>query len=173
MKLKTTRRANYEHNLSCKLKDRMINGQGLGDVAKLKYGLCSMSFNGCEVISVYNALRYVGKPQPLQEIAYFLEKYRMLMGVFGCNMFRLGKALEKYGVKYKRISEIGDAPAFIISFWTGKPFMSAAHTVFCVQEKDRICVYNRYNNCASVRYGKAEKGIFGKYKPLVIYSIIK
>ncbi len=91
MRIKTTRRYNYERNLVHKLGDKMINGQGLGDVSKLRYGLCPMSFNGCEVISVYNALQYIGKPQKLQDIAFFLEKYRMLLGFFGCNMFRLGK----------------------------------------------------------------------------------
>ena len=173
MKIQTTRKANYDHNLGCKLNDRMINGQGLGDVSKLKYGLCRMSFNGCEVISVYNALRYVGKPQPLQDIAFFLEKYRMLLGVFGCNMFRLGKALEKYGAAYERISEIGDTPAFIVSFWIGRPFLSAAHTVFCTQQNGRIKVYNRYNNCNTVRYCDSPEALFGKHKPLVIYAIKK
>ncbi len=174
MKIKTTRTANYDHNLACKLTDRMINGQGMGDVSKLKYGLCHMSFNGCEVISVYNALRYVGKPQPLQEVAFFLEKYRILFGIFGCNMFRLGKALEKYGASYERIGEIGDTPAFIISFWTGRRFLSSIHTVFCTREEDgRIKVYNRYNNCDTVRYGDASGEIFGKYKPVVIYAIKK
>ena len=49
-------RYNYEQNLRCHIKDEMINGQGMGEVSKLRYGLCRMSFNGCEVISVYNAL---------------------------------------------------------------------------------------------------------------------
>jgi len=173
MKIQTTRKANYDHNLACKLGDRMINGQGMGDVSKLKYGLCHMSFNGCEVISVYNALRYVGKPQPLQEVAYFLEKYRMLLGFFGCNMFRLGNALEKFGAEYERISEVGDTPAFIISFWTGRPFLSSAHTVFCVREGKRIKVYNRYNNCDTARYVDSPEKIYGKHKPLVIYAIKK
>ena len=88
-------------------------------------------------------------------------------------MFRLGKALERYGAAYERISEIGDTPAFIISFWTGRPFLSAAHTVFCTQEGGRIKVYNRYNNCNTVRYAKTPEDIFGKHKPLVIYAIKK
>ena len=173
MKIQTTRKANYDHNLGCKLTDRMINGQGMGDVSKLKYGLCRMSFNGCEVISVYNALRYVGKPQPLREVAFFLEKYRMLLGFFGCNMFRLGKALEQFGAAYERISEIGDTPAFIISYWTGRPFLSSIHTVFCTQEPDRVKVYNMYNNCDTDRYVKTPEELFGKHKPLVIYAIKK
>ncbi len=151
----------------------MINGQGLGNVSKLRYGLCPMSFNGCEVISVYNALQYIGKPQKLQDIAFFLEKYRMLLGFFGCNMFRLGKALEKFGADYERCDSVKGLPAFIVSFWTGKPFLSTVHTVFCVREKGRICVYNRYNNCGTVKYAKKPEEIFGRHKPIVVYCIKK
>ena len=173
MKIKTTRRYNYERNLAHKLGDKMINGQGMGEVSKLRYGLCPMSFNGCEVISVYNALQYIGKPQKLQDIAFFLEKYRMLLGFFGCNMFQLGKALDKFGADYERRDSIKGLPAFIVSFWTGRPFLSAAHTVFCVRENDRICIYNRYNNCDTVRYVKKPAEIFGKHKPIVVYYIKK
>ena len=164
-------RYNYEHNLRCHIKDEMINGQGMGEVSKLRYGLCRMSFNGCEVIAVYNALRYVGKPQPLQEIALYLERYRLLMGVFGCNMFRLDRALRRFGAKCERIGDIGDTPAFILSYWVGIPFLSPAHTVFCVREKDRIKVYNRYNNCNTVRYVSRPEDIFGRHRPLTAYSI--
>ena len=149
----------------------MINGQGLGDVSKLRYGLCPMSFNGCEVISVYNALQYIGKPQKLQDIAFFLEKYRMLLGFFGCNMFRLGKALEKFGADYERCDSVKGLPAFIVSFWTGKPFLSTVHTVFCVREKDRICVYNRYNNVDTTYLCANVEEIAGKRPPIAIYKI--
>lgn len=171
MRFPGSRKANYELNRGCIISGRMINGQGLGDVSRLRYGLCRMGFNGCEVISVYNALQFIGKPQPLQEVAFFLEKYRLLLGFFGCNVFRLGKALDKFGAAYERIGEIGDTPAFIISFWTGRPMMSAVHTVFCTRENGRFKAYNRYNNCGTVRYGDAPEDIFGKYKPLAIYSI--
>lgn len=170
MKILFTRRKNYEHNLGIRLADSMINGQGLGEVAKLRYGLCPMSFNGCEVIAVHNALRYAGKPQKLQDIAFFLEKYRVLLGLFGCNVFRLGRALEKFGVDCERTDKIDELPAFIISFWTGRPLLSKIHTVFCVREKDEIKVYNRYNSCGTVRRGTAENGLFGKYKPIVVYA---
>lgn len=173
MKIQTTRKFNYEHNLKCNLSDQMINGQGMGDVSKLKFGLFQMSFNGCEVISVYNALRYVGKPQPLQEVAFFLEKYRVLLGTFGCNVFRLGKALRKFGANYERVKEIGDTPAFIVSFWTGKPFFSSIHTVFCTREGNRIKIYNRYNNCNTIRYADSVEELSKNRKPLAIYAIKK
>ncbi|MBR6071030.1 MAG: hypothetical protein IKP78_10610 [Ruminococcus sp.] len=173
MKIQTTRKANYDHNLGCKLDSHMINGQGTGDVSKLKYGLFHMSYNGCEVISVYNALCYIGKPQPLQDIAFYLEKYRVLMGVFGCNVFRLGKALKKYGAAYERIDEIGTTPAFIVSFWTGKPFRSAIHTVFCTQDHGRIRIYNRYNSCKTIRYVDSPEQLLKNRKPVVVYAIKK
>lgn len=171
MKIQTTRKANYEHNCACEFSDRMINGQGMGDISKLKYGFFCMSYNGCEVISVYNALRYIGKPQPLQEIAFYLEKYRVLFGLFGCNVYRIGKALKKFGAEYERISEVGDTPAFIISFWTGKRFRSSLHTVFCIRENGRIKIYNRYNNCDTVRYADSPEKLLSGHRPVVIYAL--
>ena len=110
----------------------MINGQALGAVSQLRYGLCRMSFNGCEVISVYNALTYLGKAAPLPEIALYMEHFRMLMGIFGCYAGRIGRALEKFGAEYVRADKYRGEKAFIVSYWTGRPFLSSIHTVFCV-----------------------------------------
>lgn len=174
MKIKGTKKYNYAHNMGRTLPERMINGQGVGDVSRLRYGICPMSFNGCEVISVYNALRYIGKPQPLQEVAFFLERYKVLLGFFGCNVYRLGKALEHFGAEYERIKIPADSDeAFIVSFWTGKRFLSSIHTVFCVRERGRIRIYNRYNSCPTVRYAKTEQEIFGRHKPIALYAIKK
>ena len=46
---------------------KMINGQGMGLVSKLRYGICPMSFNGCEVIAVHNALVYLNMPQKTEK----------------------------------------------------------------------------------------------------------
>ena len=35
------------------------NGQGVGELPKLRYGLFSAEHNGCEAIAVYNALLYL------------------------------------------------------------------------------------------------------------------
>lgn len=149
----------------------MINGQGIGDVAKIRYGLFPMSFNGCEVISVCNALEYCGKPKPVEEVARYMRRYAMVFGLFGCNPFRIGKALEHFGVKNSRCDIKDAGKAFIISSWTGRPFLSTIHTVFCVREAGRIRVYNRYNGCTCERFYDSPEKVFENCRIIAIYEL--
>ena len=150
---------------------RMINGQALGAVAGLRYGLCRMSFNGCEVIAVHNALVYMGMPRPIAEIAGFMERYRMLIGIFGCSPYKTGKALQHFGCECERIKTADGAGAFIMTFWTGRPFLSSLHTVFCVREGERIRVYNLYNDCAESRVFSDIESFAGKRRPVAVYAV--
>lgn len=168
------RKNNYLNNVqkSENIKSgQMINGQALGAVSEMRYGICCMSFNGCEVISVYNALVYMKREKPLYEIAFYMERFRMLAGFFGCNVFKVGKALEHYGINYMRSGEIGSAEIFIVSYWTGKRFLSSIHTVFCIRTADGINIYNRYNNCPEVRRCKENSEIAEPEKIIVVYVI--
>ncbi len=165
---------NYRHNIIESQKfpsGQMINGQAVSSVAEMRYGLCHMSFNGCEVISVHNALVYLKKPVPLCEIAFYMERFRVLSGIFGCNVFKVGKALEHYGVEFTRSKEIGSAEIFIVSFWTGKRLLSSIHTVFCIRTADGINVYNLYNNCPDVRKLKNNDEISVSEKIIAVYVI--
>ena len=149
----------------------MINGQALGEVSQLRYGLFPMSFNGCELIAICNALCRLGKPRNITEIAQFMERYSVLLGLFGCNVYRVGKGLEKFGVPFRRADSISDAEMFIVSYWTGRVLMSSVHTVFCTQENGVITVYNCANRCGEPRkYSSAEEA-FGRHKPLAVYLI--
>lgn len=172
--IKGTRKYNLRHNKERSQSPefgKMINGQGLGLVAKFRYGICHMSFNGCEVIAVHNALVYMEKSRPLPEIAFYMERFRMLFGFFGCNPYGIGKALRHFGVECDRSKTAEDAKAFIVTFWTKRPFLSEIHTVFCVRTAHGIAVYNRYNNCPTVRYCRKIGELTGKYKPITIYII--
>lgn len=176
MLIKGTKKYNLRHNTArteIPAKGRMINGQALGAASQFRYGLCPMSFNGCEVISVYNALIYLNKPAPLSDIAYYMERFKVLFGVFGCNPYKLGKALEHYGAAFERSEEVGSAKAFIISFWTGRRLMSSIHTVFCVRTPRGIEVYNRYNNSGAVHVVQSEKELGSGGKPIAVYIIKK
>lgn len=149
----------------------MINGQALGKTAKLRYGLFPMSFNGCEVISVYNALEFLNIPQEINDVRKYMERYAVLGGFFGCNIYRIGKVLNHFGAESEKVKSVGSAEAVIVSSWTGKPFLSTIHTVFCVCDNNEIKVYNRYNNLQScMKYSSFEK-IFSGRKPLVIYKL--
>ena len=126
MLIKGSRRYNLHHNtetVSQPEYNKMINGQGLGAVSEMRYGICRMSFNGCEVIAVHNALVCLGKPQHLSDIAFYMERFRVLMGFFGCNAYSLGRALKHFGADCKRSRSADGAKSFIITFWTKKPFL--------------------------------------------------
>ena len=146
----------------------MICGQALGNVAKMRYGLCPMSFNGCEVIAVYNALCWLGKPQPLCEVAAYMEKYRVLLGFFGGNAYSLGRALSQFGEVRRRTSSPDGAKAFIITFWTGLPLLSSIHTVFCVKGTGGVSIYNSSNSCPNVRTYKDITDYIGRHRPIAV-----
>lgn len=148
----------------------MIHGQNTGETAKIRYGMFPMSFNGCEVISVFNALEYMGKPKPIEEVVGYMRRFAVLFGLFGCNVYRIGKALRHFGIENCRcdINSAGDT--FILSSWTGRPFLSSIHTVFCVREGGRIKVYNRFNSCTCERFYDSPEKIFENRRVIAIYS---
>lgn len=147
-----------------------ISGQGKGEISQYKYGLCRMSFNGCEVISVYNLLLYIGRPVNICELISYMERFKMLFGIFGCNPLKIGKALDFFKIEYeKSLSE--NTSAFILSFWTGTPFMSSIHTVFCERENGIIKVYNRYSNCTRVRFYRNISELTGNRCIIAMYCL--
>ncbi len=165
------RKKNYRRNRSAGKISGYINGQALGTVSQCRYGLCSMSFNGCEVIAVYNALIYLGKSVPLPDIALYMERCRVLIGFFGCNIFRSGKILAHFGAHSRRCKAPGEADAFIMSYWTGRRLLSSIHTVFCIRTENGIEVFNSYNICPHTEICPTWESICGKGRPIVIYTI--
>lgn len=149
----------------------MINGQALGDISKLKCGLSKMSRSGCEIIAVCNALEYLGIEKKVEDVCRYMRRYCVLLGFFGCNIYCIGRALKHFGADCMRIKSADASKAFIISSWTGKPFLSAIHTVFCVNEGERIRVYNRYNSCPTEKYYDSAEKIFENGKTIVIYTL--
>lgn len=150
---------------------KYISGQGKGLVSKLRYGLCHMSFNGCEVIAVHNALVYLGKPVKLTDIAFYMERFRVFMGIFGCNAYSLGRALSHFGADAQRSRSAAGSKAFIVTYWTKRPFLSSIHTVFCIREKNGIRVYNRYNSCTTSQLCKSDEEVYKNRKPIAVYTI--
>ncbi|MDE6779895.1 MAG: hypothetical protein K2J40_00335 [Ruminococcus sp.] len=165
---------NYRHNIKLCDDDfsgRMINGQAVNCVSGMRYGLCRMSFNGCEVIAVYNALVYLKKSRPIYEVARYMERFRMLIGIFGCSPYKIGKALEHFGVECSFSRKISDSGTFIVSFWTGRRFLSSIHTVFCIRTENSITVYNRYNNCPETKTYRNNEDIAEHKKIIAVYTI--
>lgn len=174
MLIKGSRRYNLRHNTERAAPPetgKMINGQALGEVSELRYGICHMSFNGCEVIAVHNALVYLETPKPIAEIAFYMERFKVLLGFFGCSPFKLGRALKHFGAESIKAKNPGDAKAFIITFWTGKPFLSSIHTVFCIRTDKGITVYNRYNSSHGAELCKDLEAVAGKRKTIAVYIL--
>ncbi len=156
MKRLSTR--NYEHNQKIPLPAEPINGQSLGAVSDMKYGRSTVSYSGCEVIAVYNALWLAGTPHPFPEIARYMERFRILFGYWGANLFLLGHCLRHYGLYAKRVRRqrkiteaLANGQTALLVYWVGKRFRSPVHTV-CIRaghagHTGQICVYNQYNNC--------------------------
>lgn len=153
--MKRLSKRNYEHNQKIPLPAEPINGQSLGAVSGMKFGRSTVSYSGCEVIAVYNALLLEHRPEPFCEIARYMERFRVLLGFWGANLFLLGHCLRHYGLRAKWVktrSRITDAVAngqtCLLIYWVGKVLRSPVHTV-CIRqgEAGKICVYNQYNNC--------------------------
>lgn len=147
---------NYKHNKTVPLCDStVINGQGCGEVAKMKYGFFNMSFNGCEMIALHNSMVLMGEESSLREVC--LEMYpksQSLSGLFGSNPYLLGSFYKRRNISYRMtllysdfFDSLDDTDVAVISFWCkNKPF-NGLHTV-AVHKTDgyKIKVYNRYNN---------------------------
>ena len=165
----------YKYNLSVEenLAEGYINGQNIGVVSNVRYGLCRMGFNGCESIALYNAMLYLGKKTQLTFIALYMERYKMLMGILGCNPYRISRALTRYGIGYMPKECIDNNGAYIISFWTGRRMMSSIHTVFARAYDDGLEIYNLYNNSPDTHRFSTCSEFIGKGRIILIYQLEK
>ena len=147
---------NYQHNKTVALEDNtVINGQGCGEVAKMKYGFFPMSYNGCEMIALHNSMVLRNEESSLKEVCLEMyKKCQALSGLFGSDPCRLGSFYKKRNIPYRRtfsytdfFDSLGNTEVSVVAFWCkNKPF-GGLHTV-AVQKVDgfKIKVYNRYNN---------------------------
>lgn len=148
-------RFNYSHNRNINLADNtIINGQGCGEVAKMKYGLCYMSYNGCEMIALHNSMVLMDRPSSLQEICREMYmKSQMMSGVLGSNPCLLGSFYKRRNIRFRKtynyndfFDSIGNVPVAVLSFWNKKKPFNGLHTVTVQLVDDKIVIYNRYNN---------------------------
>ena len=154
-------RRNFRYNQKIPLPEGPINGQALGAVSGMKFGLSNMSRSGCEVIAVYNALLLHHKRVPFTEIARYMERFRVLLGFWGTDFWVLGHCLKHYGLKAQRVREpekVRDAimagRIVVYVYWCGKRFRSSVHTVCLRRHGDHMHVYNAYNKCGHVYTAK-------------------
>ena len=149
---------NFKHNQTIPSPEGLINGQSLGTVSGMKFGLSTVSYSGCEVIAVYNALLLRSRRADFVTVARYMERFRVMLGFWGTNFLSLGHCLRHFGIRAKRIrskakmrAALAENQVCLYVFWVGKRFRSPVHTV-CMRTagEGRILVWNAYNNCNHV-----------------------
>lgn len=146
-------RFNYRSNRDIDLGEGFINGQGTGSVSVCRYGLFPMSYNGCEIIAVYNLCLLLGTPRPLCEIAREIYPYGSLVcGVFGTHPYALKRYFKAGGLPVHMIKDyymfckkFADKKYGILSFWNADNIFKGLHTVCVENTPEGLKVYNRSN----------------------------
>lgn len=148
-------RRNLRHNQNITLPDGLLNGQGLGELGKMKYGCSTVSYSGCEVIAVYNAQLFLKGKADFCETARYMERFRVLLGFWGSCFLTLGICLRHFGLtargtrsRRKMLAALQAGQPCLFVYWTGKRFRSSVHTVLIAPEEEaQVRIYNLYNNC--------------------------
>lgn len=147
-------RKNYYHNIKYFPGESYINGQGKGEVSKMKYGFFNMSWNGCEMIAIYNAMLDIGKPDSLARIsAEMYPQSSVLCGFFGSNVYVLDRYFKAHGIPYEKtfdynafFNELPHHTCGILSFWNHRVLFSSLHTVMVKYVDGKIVVFNKTNS---------------------------
>ena len=158
-------KSNYKKNIRINPGEGLLNGQGVGKLATVRYGFFPMSYNGCEIIAVYNLRMLLGIPAPLAEIAKEIYPYgNSFSGLFGTWPSALRRYFRENSIS---VNEITDYDSFkqefeksnyaVISFWNAHHIFKGLHTVAIENVKEGVRVYNRSNKTdAPVIYTKLD-----------------
>ena len=160
---------NRKKNLLTETGSEIINGQGLGYVADMRYGLFPMSYNGCEMIAIYNLLILEGRHgNSLTDICSEMYKTACVFsGLLGSNVYVLDKYFTRHGMPVlKTLSRdrffeyLGNCKYGIISFWNDNNPFKGVHTV-CIEKTDNgYRIYNRSNRrCSPADYTTADEAV--------------
>ncbi len=132
-----------------------INGQGLYPYKEMYYGISHLSFNGCELIALYNVLLEFNKKTKLSDIIRTFENNNgiWMNGFFGTKPQYLGAYLRKKGLNTKSyyltksIDKVVKKGRVFIVVYAKKVKNAGIHTVMVIGKKSgKIDVYNLYNN---------------------------
>lgn len=144
---------NYRDNKNIDVGEGFLNGQGSGSLSVCRYGLFPMSYNGCEIIAVYNLRLMLGNKAELCDIAKEIYPYgSMLCGLFGTHPYALNRyfrdnALPVHMIKdYNYFKKKFSKKKYgILSFWNGNTIFKGLHTVAVENTPEGLKVYNRSN----------------------------
>ncbi len=184
-------RRNQKHNAAFPATRSYIGKQGGGGAADhLRFGLFSMSFNGCEVIAVYNLLKYLGHFEDIRDIAADFERRgAIILGGFGTRPAALCEYISsKTGMdcllytpaKDRNPGKADDTcdewlagtRAAVFTFWNGHQSWTI-HTVMIAPLKNgKIRVFNRYPDRLFRDYDSIEALLNAPEDPLRVVSMI-
>lgn len=126
----------------------------------LSLGRCTMAKNGCEIIALYNALRFSGRERPLEDLISRYERRGWIMawGHLGSDPYAAGEYLAGEGIPHRTFSDfdsfargLNEGKVFILSFWLKDGLFSGAHGVTLYRSESGLWACNLYNNQQSPR----------------------
>ncbi len=144
---------NYKKNVNINPGSGLLNGQGRGTLATCRYGFFPMSYNGCEIIAIYNMRYLLGIPDELCNIAREVYPYgHAFCGVFGTWPFAIGKYFKDnkipmiYNKEYAKFRKSFANHKFaVITFWNARHPFKGIHTVAIENVEDGVRIYNKTN----------------------------
>ena len=114
----------------------------------------------CEVVAVYNALKYLGIPASYESVrSAFLGSGALslfFLGFLGGNPYSLVRVLRRFGVDAKACKPDDAGKACILSFFN--PGSLSIHTVFCERRGEELFAYNYHPGDRGVRRVKVGAG---------------
>ncbi len=178
---KRKRKNHFEENLN-KDKGEYVEDQNL--LKAMPFGNTDMAYAGCEVIAVYNLLKYLGEYTGLNSLIEIFEKRGVVFnGWFGTSPYALYRYFKKNGYDvicgstgkdFERISE--DSRAFIITFYNdSKNIMKMIHTVCVTRNEEGLFVphncYCKKTGFEDISAVERNVGIEGRGKIIFIVGV--
>lgn len=144
---------NYKQNKVIDVGTDYLNGQGSGSLSVCRYGLFPMSYNGCEIIAVYNLRLMLGCRAELCDIAKEIYPYgSMLCGLFGTDPCELKRYFKENNLPVHMIKDyyffkkvFAHKKYGILAFWNGETIFKGLHTVAVENTAKGLKVYNHSN----------------------------
>ncbi len=150
-------------------------------MGEFRFGASKVSKVGCEVISVYNALRYLGKAQPFADVLNAAYPYRWLFGLFGMSPRAVGRLLRFFSCAFSRLTKRADIERgfsagnlFILCQWNTKTVFGGIHTYMIVKGTDgRLRPLNSGRDTAYESYREMCEKLIETYggRTICVYSI--
>ena len=149
--------AKVDRNKKTTTQNRLINDQNdtSGTGGNFRYGLYSASHNACETIAVHNAkvLKGIDSNLSATMLEFQMSNAMIGFGGLGSNPNYIGRVLSNSGIKYSRVGldEMTQNGVYIMSYWTGTPYLSTIHTV-AIKKDGGYFMYNVYGDGNSDDY---------------------